>query len=109
MFCKTKKKKRKKRKSWSQILAVLVIIFGFIISQEGVIIIRECIHYGFTATAAYITALIGLAQTVMGVGLTSYISLCKTDHKGADGEGITFASAKAKNFIEEDIEEEPTI
>ena len=102
------KKKKKKKIQWSKFLAFLVILCGFIIAEECIILIYICIKHNFTSTAAYLTAAIGLAEAVIGVGVNSYLSLCKSDHKGANGDGITYASAKAKNFMENN-EDEPSI
>ena len=47
---------------------------------------------------AWLTAAVGLAEAVIGAGLSGYLSLCKSDHKEG---GITFEAAKSKNFIEQ--------
>ena len=94
-------KKRKRRKSkrnkreWSKVLPFLLIVFGFIITQECFILMYLCIARGYTAAAAWLTAAIALAQAIMGLGVSCYTSLCKSDH--SEG-GITFETAKANNF-----------
>lgn len=83
---------------WSKLLPVLVILAGFILAQECIYLMYLCIQGGYTSTAAWLTAAIGVAEAIIGAALTAYISLCKVDHKEG---GITFESAKAKNFVKE--------
>lgn len=54
-----------------------------------------CIKEGYTSTAAWLTAAVGLAEAIIAAGLTGYLNLCKSDHKEG---GITFEAAKSKNF-----------
>ncbi len=105
---KRNKKKIKKKLEWSKIFTLLVVLFGFVIAQECLAIMVFCIWRDFSSTAAYLTAGVGLAEAIIGSGLAGYLSLCKVDHQSAEGEGITYATAKAKNF-QEDIEDEPNI
>ena len=57
-----------------------------------------CIKDGYTATAAWLTAAVGVGEAVIIAGANAYISLCKSDHKSG---GITFEAAKAKGFVED--------
>ena len=70
---------------------------GFIISQECMFLIWYAIRNGFSATAAYLTAAVGLAEAVIGGALALYSNLTK--HTNTVG-GITFEAAKAKGFSE---------
>lgn len=83
---------------WSKFLPALVIVFGFILAQECMFLMYLCIKEGYTSTAAWLTAAIGVAEAIIGAALSAYISLCKVDHKEG---GITFEAAKAKNFVKE--------
>jgi hypothetical protein len=85
----------KKKRSWSKLLTLLVILAGIGIVQECFALMYLCIRLGYTSAAAWLTAAVGLAEAIIGAGLTGYLSLCKIDH--AEG-GITFESAKAKGF-----------
>ena len=87
-----------KKIQWSKFLPVLVILFGFILAQECMYLMFLCIKEGYTSTAAWLTAAIGVAEAIIAAALTAYISLCKVDHKEG---GITFEAAKAKNFAQE--------
>lgn len=93
----------------SQFFTLLVILFGFIIAQECLAIMVLCIVRGFTATAAWLTAAVGLAEAVIGLGLNAYLSLAKSDHKGPDGTGITYAKAQANGFKNESNRVSPPI
>ena len=93
------RRSKRKKLEWSKLITILTIVFGFIIVQECFVIMYLCVSMGYTSTAAWLTATVGLAEAVIGTGLTSYISLCKNDH--SEG-GITYEKAKAKNFSEED-------
>lgn len=90
-------KRLRNKSSWdkSQKLTLLVIVAGLLIAQECIVLMYLCIKSGYTSTAAWLTAAIGLAEAIIAAGLTGYLSLCKSDHKEG---GITFESAKAKNF-----------
>ena len=88
---------RKKKRQFSKIAFSLTLASGFIISQECIFLIAYAIHSGFTATAAYLTAAVGLAEAVIGGAFALYSNLTK--HTNTVG-GITFEAAKAKGFSE---------
>ncbi len=91
-------KKTRKKREWSKVLTLAVILLGFAIVQECFFLMYLCITKGFTSTAAWLTAAVGLAEAVIGAGLTGYLNLCKSDH--SEG-GITYEAAKAKGFTED--------
>lgn len=92
-------KRRKKKREWSKTVTLLVVLSGFIIAQECLVLMYFCIKGDYAATAAWLTAAVGLAEAVIGIGAQAYMSLCKTDH--TEG-GITYEAAKAKNFTEDE-------
>lgn len=79
-------------------MSLLVVLAGFIIAQESLALMFYCIKNNYTSTAAWLTAAVGLAEAIIGSGLTAYISLAKSDHKEG---GITFEAAKSKGFTED--------
>lgn len=91
---------RKKKRQFSKIAFVLTLASGFIIAQECIALIAYAIHSGFTATAAYLTAAVGLAEAVIGGALALYNNLCK--HTNTVG-GITFEAAKAAGFSQSTV------
>ena len=95
-----KRKSAKKRKvEWSKVVCLLSILVGFIIVQECLVLMYLCIKSGYTATAAWLTAATGVGEAVIIAGANGYLSLAKSDHKRG---GITFESAKAKDFQQDD-------
>ncbi len=90
-------KPKKKKLCWSKILSMVAISYGFIIAQECILLMFYCIRTGYTSTAAWLTAAVGLAEAVIAAGLNGYLSMAKSDHKEG---GITYEAAKAKNFEE---------
>ena len=94
-----KRLKSRKKLEWHKIIALLVIILGVVIVQECFVLMYLCIRGGYTATAAWLTAAVGLAEAVTGLGAKCYFDLAKSDH--SEG-GITFEAAKAKGFSREE-------
>lgn len=84
---------RYQKKEWSKCITTIVVIFGFAIVQECFILMYLCITHGYTSTAAWLTAAVGLGEAVIGTGVTGYLSLCKSDHKEG---GITYAKFTAE-------------
>ena len=94
-----KRLKGRKKLEWHKIIALLVIILGVVIVQECFVLMYLCIRGGYTATAAWLTAAVGLAEAVIGLGAKCYFDLAKSDH--SEG-GITFETAKAKGFAQDE-------
>ena len=88
----------KRRTETHKKIAAVVIAAGFVIVQECFVLMYLCIRGGYTATAAWLTAAVGLAEAVIGVGAQCYFGLAKSDHREG---GITFEAAKAKGFKQE--------
>ncbi len=101
-----RKKKRSRKREWSKFIVLLVVLLGFLIVQECFVLMLLCIKEGFTSTAAWLTAAVGLAEAVIGAGLSGYLMLCKSDHREG---GITFEAAKAKHFVENSASDSPDI
>ena len=90
------KPQEKRRKiQWSKLMTLLVILLGFVIVQECFVLMYLCIRYGYTSTAAWLTAAVGLAEAVMAAGISGYLALCKSDHREG---GVTYETAKAAGF-----------
>lgn len=95
----TTAKRRKRKIEWSKVVCLLAILAGFIIVQECLLLMYMCIKSGYMAAAAWLTAATGVGEAVIIAGANGYLGLAKSDHKRG---GITFESAKAKNFITSD-------
>mgnify|MGYP003607631334 CR=1 FL=1 len=90
--------KCKKKMEFSKKIALLVFIGGMVVVQECILLIAFAIHKDFTATAAYITAAIGIGELMVGSVVKKYIVLAKSDH--SEG-GITFEAGKFSNFTKD--------
>ena len=99
------REKPRRRVQWSKLMTLLVILMGFAIVQECFVLMYLCITRGYTSTAAWLTAAVGLAEAVIAAGVTGYLSLCRSDHREG---GVTFEAAKAAGFAQGG-EESPTI
>ena len=95
---------QKQKREYSKQITLLVVLAGIVITQECLAIMVYAIRQGFTSTAAYLTAAVGLAEAVIGAGVSGYLSLAKSDH--SEG-GITFEVAKAKDFSEDGKQSPP--
>ena len=94
-----KRLKSRKKVEWYKIIALLVIILGVVIVQECFVLMYLCIINGYTSAAAWLTAAVGLAEVVIGLGAKCYFDLAKSDH--SEG-GITFEAAKSKGFSQDE-------
>ena len=95
----------KKPPEFSKRITRLVFWGGMFIIQECIVLIAYAIHKDFTATAAYLTAAIGVAEAMIMVVANRYIVLAEAEHTGASdkqGEGITYAAAKSKHFQQDE-------
>ena len=71
----------------------------WVVTVGGIALAAFCIYRGYVGSLPWLSAMVGLPWTAHGVVCSFYLNMAKSDHKGADGEGITFASAKANNFV----------
>lgn len=98
-----KRRKKKIKIQWSKVGSFLTMAFGFTIVQECLYLMYLCISNGYEATAAWLTAGVGVGEAVIIAGFNGYLSLCKVDH--SDG-GITMEAARANGFKQETDEPE---
>lgn len=96
---KKSKPTKKKTTNFSKRMTRLAIVAGFLIAQECLALIGYAIYKEFTAAAAYLTAAVGLAETIIAASLNFYISMAKAEH--VEG-GITYEASKAKGFVNEE-------
>lgn len=89
---------QKKKREWSKVMSLLVVLAGFIIAQESLVLMYYCIKNNYASAAAWLTASVGLAEAIIGTGLAGYLNLVKSDHNAG---GITFEAAKSKGFTED--------
>jgi hypothetical protein len=93
-----------KKPEFSKFLATVIIVADVVLSVSTLALCYMAIKYNYSGSLPYLTALIGLYQAATGYVLGKYLDMAKSDHSVG---GITFESAKAKNFIKDP--DEPTI
>jgi len=71
----------------------------WIVTVGGFLLAFLCAILRFDAAFPWIAALVGLPYSAYGTACSFYMNLAKSDHRGADGAGITFAAAQARNFM----------
>ena len=92
--------------SFSKKLVHDIRVLLWVITIGGLLLALLCIILGFTGSLPWLTAMIGLPWSAHGVVCAFYLNMAKSDHSVG---GITFESAKAKDFIEEDCKNSPKI
>lgn len=91
---------------WSKLGSFLTMAFGLSIVQECLYLMYLCIMNGYEATAAWLTAAVGVGEAVIIAGYNGYLSLCKVDHQNG---GITMEAARANHFGLDKEAEQPEI
>jgi hypothetical protein len=97
----------REQKDYSKKLISDIRVLLWVVTVGGLVLAFYCIHEGFTGSLPWISAMVGLPWTAHGTVCSFYMNMCKSDH--SEG-GITFESAKAKGFSEDDADwESPQI
>ena len=73
----------------------------WIVTIGGLLLAFLCAVLRFDSAFPWITTMVSLPWAAHGAVCSFYMELAKSDHKGADGAGITFAAAQARNFMPE--------
>lgn len=83
----------------------------WVVTLGGIILAAFCIYKGYTGSLPWLSAMVGLPWSSHGVVCSFYLNMAKSDHKGADGEGVTYAAAKAAGFTQDGsgVEDSPKI
>lgn len=95
-----KKTKEKEKIEHSKKLVDDVRSLLWVVTIGGLVLSACCIFLGYTGSLPWLTAMVGLPWTAHGAICACYLNLAKSDHSVG---GITFESAKAKNF-QQDID-----
>lgn len=90
--------KKKRPAEFSKQLIRDIRILLWIITLGGMILAYYCVYVGYTSSLPWISAMVGLPWAAHGTVCSFYLNMAKSDHKGPQGEGITFATASATNF-----------
>lgn len=81
----------------------------WVVTVGGILLGFYVVYKGYAGSLPFISAMVGLPWSAHGVLCTAYISMSKSDHRGADGSGITYKIAEANNFYVEDSISSPPI
>lgn len=73
----------------------------WLISIGGILLGFYCVYKDFTSSLGWVTSLVGLPWASHATICSLYLNKSKAENTAADGTGIVFAAAQAKNFIEE--------
>lgn len=111
-----RKKPRRRRKKRSGIgftnrLALYLMLFLAAGLAGGFILAWKSIEYQYMGALACFTVVFTPVGTAIGIVLNSIVHKSETENRGADGEGIKYAAAKAAGFSQEDtgVEDSPAI
>lgn len=97
-----KKDNQKKQLDYSKRLIRDIRALLWIISIGGLALGFYVVWSGYIESGLpWVTALVGLPWTAHGAVCACYLNMSKSDHKGANGDGITYAAAQANNFKQE--------
>lgn len=70
----------------------------WVVTLGGLALAGLCVWKGFTGSLPWLGAMVGLPWTAHGVVCSFYLNMAKHEHREG---GITFESAKAKEFRED--------
>lgn len=87
--------KTNKKKEFSKQLIADIRWLLWIVTVGGIVLAAMCVKYGYVGSLPWLSAMVGLPWTAHGVVCSFYLNMAKSDHKRG---GITFETAKAKNF-----------
>lgn len=90
---------QKQKQDFSKRLIADIRVLLWVVTLGGLVLAAYCIRRGFTGSLPWLSAMVGLPWSAHGVVCSFYLNMAKSDHKEG---GITFESAKAKNFQQED-------
>ena len=104
----SRSRKKTKRTDYSKQMITDIRALLWVVTVGGLLLAAYCIRTGYTGALPWLTAMVGLPWTAHGVVCSNYLSMAKSDHRRG---GITFESAKAKDFsqVAEESENSPPI
>lgn len=94
-----RKKKTKKKLDYSKQLISDVRWLLWAVTLGGILLAFYCIYKGYSGSLPWISAMVALPWTAHGTICSFYLNMAKSDHSVG---GITFESAKANNFFQDD-------
>lgn len=83
-------------------LAIYLVIFLAVGLVMGYLLASKSIEYQYTGALACFTIVFTPIGTAVSIVLSKVVDKNKAENTSADGNGITYAAAEAKGFIQED-------
>ena len=104
----SRSRKKTKRTDYSKQMITDIRALLWVVTVGGLLLAAYCVRTGYTGALPWLSAMVGLPWTAHGVVCSNYLSMAKSDHRRG---GITFESAKAKDFsqVAEESENSPPI
>lgn len=104
-------RKKRSRIGFTNRLAIYIMLFLIIGLIGGFILAWRSIEFGYTGQLLCWTVVFTPIGTACSIVLNSIVKKSEKENLGADGEGVKYATAKARNFETEDAgnEDSPMI
>lgn len=100
---KVKSKKKKKKLGFTNWLAIWILLFLTFGLAGGFYLALESIRYNYMGALACYTAAFAPVGTVAGIVIGKVVDKNKAENTGGNGDGITYATAKAAGFVQGDV------
>lgn len=91
-------KKQHKKIGFTNTLAILIVIFLFITILMGFYLAVKSIEYNYLGSLVCFTAAIAPLDAALSFVLGKVVDKNKAENTSGNGDGITFAAAKASGF-----------
>lgn len=72
----------------------------WLVNVGGILLAFYCVYKGYLGGLGWIAGMVSCAWAAHGTICSWYFNMAKSDHRSADGTGITFAVAEANGFVE---------
>lgn len=73
----------------------------WVVTVGGIALAFYCVHMHYTSSLPWVSAMVGLPWASHATVCSLYLNKSKAENTGANGEGIIYAKACAKDFCEE--------
>ena len=73
----------------------------WVVTVGGILLAFYCVFMDYTSSLPWITSMVGLPWAAHATVCSFYLAKSKAENTAADGTGIVYAAAQAKNFMEQ--------
>ena len=91
-----KREVTKTKAEYSKKLVTDIRSLLWVVTVGGLLLAFYCVRKNYLGALPWVTSMVGLPWTAHGVICSFYLNMAKSDHKIG---GITFETAKANNFV----------